>query len=246
MSTKSISLFDRAIMLKAIRRLLQETQSARPAEEPGDVRHAGRRAPHLRAALHLEGAVRLRPADRPLAAVHRRLRQLRRGRGRGPRQGPGRALRASRKQLVASAAARTARLDRSTPPSCARATSSSSRPANSSPATARSSRGHRLGRRVGHHRRIRAGHPRSGGDRSAVTGGTRVLSDRSSSASPESRRTFLDRMISLVEGATRQKTPNEIALTILLSALTFIFLLVIITLKPFGIYSGTSPSRSRR
>ena len=78
--------------------------------------------------------------------------------------------------------------------------------------------------RIGHHRRIRAGHPRSGGDRSAVTGGTRVLSDvikiRISVNPGES---FLDRMIGLVEGAKRQKTPNEIALTILLAALTVIF-----------------------
>ena len=81
----------------------------------------------------------------------------------------------------------------------------------------------------------------AGGDRSAVTGGTRVLSDwikvRVTANPGES---FLDRMISLVEGAQRQKTPNEIALTILLSALTIIFLVVIMTLKIFGLYSGTS------
>src|ERR1700688_1768957 len=80
----------------------------------------------------------------------------------------------------------------------------------------------------------------SGGDRSAVTGGTKVLSDeikvRITSNPGE---TFLDRMIKMVEGASRQKTPNEIALTILLAALTFIFLLVCVTLKPFGIYSAT-------
>jgi len=80
----------------------------------------------------------------------------------------------------------------------------------------------------------------SGGDRSAVTGGTRVLSDEIRirvSINPVEG--VLDRMISLVEGAKRQKTPNEIALTILLSALTLIFLLVCVTLKPFGIYSAT-------
>jgi K+-transporting ATPase ATPase B chain len=80
----------------------------------------------------------------------------------------------------------------------------------------------------------------SGGDRSAVTGGTRVLSDEIKiriSINPGEG--FLDRMISLVEGASRQKTPNEIALTILLSALTLIFLLVCVTLKPFGLYSAT-------
>jgi len=79
----------------------------------------------------------------------------------------------------------------------------------------------------------------SGGDRSAVTGGTRVISDRIViRITSEKGNTFLDRMISMVEGAKRQKTPNEIALTILLSAMTLIFLLVCITLKPFGIYSG--------
>jgi K+-transporting ATPase ATPase B chain len=80
----------------------------------------------------------------------------------------------------------------------------------------------------------------SGGDRSAVTGGTRVISDRIViRVTMEKGQGFLDRMIAMVEGAKRQKTPNEIALTILLAALTFIFLLVCVTLKPFGIYSAT-------
>ena len=78
----------------------------------------------------------------------------------------------------------------------------------------------------------------AGGDRSAVTGGTRVLSDsitvRITSNSGE---TFLDRMIALVEGARRQKTPNEIALSILLSGLTIVFLLAVATLQPFALYS---------
>ncbi|MCE5244757.1 MAG: potassium-transporting ATPase subunit KdpB [Syntrophobacteraceae bacterium] len=81
----------------------------------------------------------------------------------------------------------------------------------------------------------------AGGDRSAVTGGTRVLSDEITvriTANPGE--SFLDHMISLVEGASRQKTPNEIALTILLAALTIVFLIVIATLKPFGAYSGVS------
>jgi potassium-transporting ATPase ATP-binding subunit len=83
----------------------------------------------------------------------------------------------------------------------------------------------------------------SGGDRSAVTGGTRVLSDeikvRITSNPGE---TFLDRMIKLVEGAARQKTPNEIALNILLAGLTIIFLLAVVTLQPFAIYSGAPQS----
>jgi K+-transporting ATPase ATPase B chain len=83
----------------------------------------------------------------------------------------------------------------------------------------------------------------SGGDRSAVTGGTRVLSDwivvRVTSNPGE---TFLDRMIALVEGAERQKTPNEIALNILLAVLTLVFLLVVVTLQPFASYAGTTIS----
>lgn len=78
----------------------------------------------------------------------------------------------------------------------------------------------------------------AGGDRSAVTGGTRVLSDFIKvriTANPGE--TFLDRMIALVEGASRQKTPNEIALSILLSGLTIVFLLAVVTLQPFAIYS---------
>lgn len=78
----------------------------------------------------------------------------------------------------------------------------------------------------------------SGGDRSAVTGGTRVLSDRIViRITSEQGSTFLDRMIALVEGAKRQKTPNEIALTILLSGLTIILLLAVVTLRAFASYS---------
>src|ERR1700726_3666711 len=83
----------------------------------------------------------------------------------------------------------------------------------------------------------------SGGDRSAVTGGTRVLSDQITvkiTANPGE--TFLDRMIKLVEGAERQKTPNEIALNILLAGLTIIFLLAVVTLQPMAIYSGSPQS----
>jgi len=83
----------------------------------------------------------------------------------------------------------------------------------------------------------------SGGDRSAVTGGTRVLSDRIVvRITAERGRTFLDRMIGLVEGANRQKTPNEIALTILLSVLTIVFIPVVVTLQAFGKYSGATVS----
>ncbi len=81
----------------------------------------------------------------------------------------------------------------------------------------------------------------AGGDRSAVTGGTKVLSDRivmEVTANPGE--TFLDRMIHLVESASRRKTPNEIALNILLAALTIIFMIAVVTLQPFAIYAGTS------
>jgi potassium-transporting ATPase ATP-binding subunit len=83
----------------------------------------------------------------------------------------------------------------------------------------------------------------AGGDRSAVTGGTRVLSDRLKvRVTADPGHTFLDRMIALVEGAERQKTPNEIALNILLAGLTIVFLMAVVTLQPFAIYSGAPQS----
>ena len=83
----------------------------------------------------------------------------------------------------------------------------------------------------------------SGGDRSAVTGGTRVLSDWIKvRVTADPGHSFLDRMIALVEGAERQKTPNEIALNILLAGLTIVFLLAVVTLQPFAIYSGAPQS----
>ncbi|MFD9409854.1 potassium-transporting ATPase subunit KdpB [Streptomyces sp. NPDC059989] len=83
----------------------------------------------------------------------------------------------------------------------------------------------------------------SGGDRSAVTGGTKVLSDRIVvKITTKPGETFIDRMIALVEGAARQKTPNEIALNILLASLTIVFLLAVVTLQPFAIYAGAKQS----
>ena len=83
----------------------------------------------------------------------------------------------------------------------------------------------------------------SGGDRSAVTGGTRVLSDHITvRITSNPGETFLDRMIALVEGAERQKTPNEIALNILIAGLTLIFLLAVVTLQPFR--RSPSPRRA--
>ncbi|MFG2875281.1 potassium-transporting ATPase subunit KdpB [Streptomyces sp. NPDC048337] len=83
----------------------------------------------------------------------------------------------------------------------------------------------------------------SGGDRSAVTGGTKVLSDRIViKITTKPGETFIDRMINLVEGAARQKTPNEIALNILLASLTIVFLLAVVTLQPFAIYAHAKQS----
>lgn len=80
----------------------------------------------------------------------------------------------------------------------------------------------------------------AGGDKSSVTGGTKVLSDRIKVlVSTQPGESFLDKMIALVEGASRQKTPNEIALTILLAAFTLVFVIVCVTLKPFADYTGT-------
>ncbi|CAM5318906.1 potassium-transporting ATPase ATP-binding subunit [Streptomyces narbonensis] len=85
----------------------------------------------------------------------------------------------------------------------------------------------------------------SGGDRCAVTGGTKVLSDRIVvKITTKPGETFIDRMINLVEGAARQKTPNEIALNILLASLTIVFLLAVVTLKPFAIYAGADRQTS--
>src|SRR5882672_9848139 len=85
----------------------------------------------------------------------------------------------------------------------------------------------------------------AGGDRSAVTGGTKVLSDRIVvEITQEPGKSFLDRMIALVEGASRRKTPNEIALGILLSALTLIFIVVVVSLRPFALFAGTELSET--
>ncbi|HEY6550817.1 MAG TPA: potassium-transporting ATPase subunit KdpB [Solirubrobacterales bacterium] len=85
----------------------------------------------------------------------------------------------------------------------------------------------------------------AGGDRSAVTGGTKVLSDRIVvEITQEPGKSFLDRMIALVEGAERRKTPNEVALGILLSALTLIFVVVVVSLRPFALFAGTELSET--
>ena len=112
------------------------------------------------------------------------------------------------------------------------------------PGRRRDHRRRRVGRRVGDHRRVGAGHPRVG--RRPLGGHRRharaVGLDQGPASRPIPGETFLDRMIALVEGAERQKTPNEIALNILLAGLTIIFLLAVVTLQPFAIYSGAPQS----
>ena len=184
-----------------------------------------------------------------LAVVHRALRQLRRGGRRGPRQGAGRHAAQdaqgdrSRGKLVDGTrrAARSSRRRR-----CARATSSSSRPASSSPATARSSRASPRSTS----RRSPASRRRSSA-RAAATArpspaARRCSPTASSCASPPiPGESFLDRMIALVEGAARQKTPNEIALHILLVGLTIVFLFACVTLVPLAHLLGHRACRRR-
>ena len=135
---------------------------------------------------------------------------------------------------------------RSRPRRCARATSWSSRPASSSPATARSSRASPRSTSRPSPASRRPSSARAAATARAVTGGTKVLSDRivvRITADPGE--SFLDRMIALVEGASRQKTPNEIALHILLVGLTLIFLLACVTLVPLAHATPASRSRPR-
>ena len=178
--------------------------------------------------------------DRSLALVHGRLRQLRRSDGGRSRQSAGRfAAQGAHPDLWHAPHLDRRQPNRSWPSNCAKAISWSSKPAKLIPGDGEIIEGAAT---VDESAITGESAPvvrEAGGDRSAVTGGTRVLSDeikiRITSNPGE---TFLDRMIGLVEGAKRQKTPNEIALTILLSALTIIFLIVLMSLKAYGIYSG--------
>ena len=183
------------------------------------------------------GTAALHGAGRLLAVVHGAVRQLRGGDGRGPRQGAGRHAAEdadrNRGQPADRRRSRGAGAGREPPQGRRRAWCA---PASSSRPTARSSKASRrsTSRRSPASRRpvIRE----SGGDRSAVTGGTRVISDWIKvRVTSDPGHTFLDRMIALVEGAERQKTPNEIALNILLAVLTLVFLLVVVTLQPLGV-----------
>ena len=190
--------------------------------------------------MHASRPLQLRSADHALALVHGPLRQLRRGHGRRPRQSPGRRpaprqVRDHRLPLLKS----TAPSKRSPAPSCApddvvRVIAGQLIPGDGEVIEGVAS--------VDESAITGESAPvirEAGGDRSAVTGGTRVLSDEITvRITSNPGETFLDRMIALVEGAERQKTPNEIALNILLAGLTIIFLLAVVTLQPFAIYSG--------
>ena len=191
--------------------------------------------------LAIAAAELVRLDDRVLAVADRPLRQPRRGGRRGPRQGPGRLAAEGqvRHRGRADGWQRTPVPRRRSPrPRCRRATSSSSRPAQVIPGDGDVVEGIAS---VDESAITGESAPvirESGGDRSAVTGGTTVLSDRIVvRITQKPGESFVDRMIALVEGANRQKTPNEIALNILLAALTIIFVFAVATLQPLAIFS---------
>ena len=185
--------------------------------------------------------VSLQPADHAVAVVHRLVCQLCRSHGGGPRQGPGgNAAPSPVGNHRQTALIQTGRSKRFQAPSCAPATWFPSSAGELIPGDGEIVEGVAS---VDESAITGESAPvirEAGGDRSAVTGGTRVLSDHIKvKITSNPGETFLDRMIALVEGASRQKTPNEIALNILLAGLTIIFLLAVVTLQPFAIYSGS-------
>ncbi len=189
----------------------------------------------------IKGDERVRLSDYPLALVHGAVRQLRRSHGRGPRK----------------SASRHATQDQNRDHGAA----ADQRPGRDGPGDVAARSGDvvlvKAGETIPGDGDVIAGIAsvdesaitgesapvirESGGDRSAVTGGTRVLSDWIQvGITSNPGETFLDRMIALVEGAARQKTPNEIALNIVIAGLTLVFLLAVVTLQPFAVYSGAS------
>ena len=191
----------------------------------------------LRSASH--DRERLRGPRRGVAVVHRAVRQLRRGRGRGSRQGAGRLAAQGAIGHGRPCATERHRSSRCPSPQLDLGDECVVTAGELIPGDGEIIEGIAI---VDESAITGESAPvirESGGDRSAVTGGTRVLSDEivvRITARPGE--TFLDRMIALVEGASRQKTPNEIALNILLAGLTIIFLLATVTLQPLAIYSG--------
>ena len=228
-------------------RFAAQVRPAHPGAQSGDVRGRSDRAggydhPHQQLPRRSHIAGRIRIADRAVAVVHGRLRELRRsdGRGRGKAQADN--LRKTRTQTQARqikqgqeimVPATSLRRDDVVMVKAGEVIPGDGEviegvaAVNEAAITGESAPVIR----------------ESGGDRSAVTGGTTVISDWIKvriTANPGE--TFLDRMIALVEGAQRQKTPNEIALSILLAGLTIIFMLVCVSLYPFALYGGTSLS----
>ena len=235
---------------------LRQAQPADADAQPGHVRGRRRLGAHDDPVLQGPELVddereRVHRARGVVPLVHGAVRELRRSDRRGPRQGAGRH------------AAQDAVRDRRPPPACPTARSRSARAPRSTSTTRSSSA---AGEVIPSDGEVIEGIAsvdesaitgesapvirESGGDRSAVTGGTRVLSDEivvRITARPGE--TFIDRMIALVEGSSRQKTPNEIALNILLAGLTIIFLLATVTLQPFAMFSdaeqtGRHPGRA--
>ena len=247
------SLFDPAIVSAAAGRQRPQARPPRHGPQPGDVRGRGRLVLTTLLFLRDLGASTgdenvFAGLVAAVAVVHRAVRQLRRGDGRGPGQGPGRhAAQDPRRDRRPPAPARRQR-SRRCPVVAARRRR---RRASSSAGEVIPGDGDVVEGIASVDESAITGESapvirESGGDRSAVTGGTRVLSDEivvRITAQPGE--TFLDRMIALVEGAERQKTPNEIALNILLAGLTIIFLLAVVTLQPFAIYSGAEQDDHR-
>ena len=224
------------------RRLVQKAEPAADGEEPGHVCHHGRRGADDRRNFHAPSrTARLRDATGDLALVHGALCQFcRSGRGR-PRQSASRQPAQGAQGHDRAASVATDAKSKSPRPQLQKGDLVVCEAGDIIPADGDVVEGIASVDEAAITGESAPVIRESGGDRSAVTGGTRVLSDRIViRVTADKGAGFLDRMIALVEGARRQKTPNEIALTILLAALTFIFLLVCVTLKPFGIYSATN------
>ena len=236
-------LFDPEILRRALKDSVLKLNPVTLMKNPGDLRRRSRRGAGVAVPdpRHRDrrGRDRIRAADRPVALVHRALRHVRRSDGRGARQGAGRVAaqdqdrharqpavrqRADREGLLVEAAGRRCR-------------------GLSAAGEVIPGDGEVIDGIATVDESVITGESapvirESGGDRSAVTGGTRVLSDQIKiKITSNPGETFLDRMIALVEGAERQKTPNEIALNILIAGLTIIFLLAVATLVPYAIYS---------
>ena len=242
MAAKTHSIFDPAIIVPAIGASFKKLNPVHMVGNPVMfVTEVGALITTVLLFTGGQGAsVRFPPPDHSLALVHRALRELRRGDGGRPRQGAGRdAAQSEDRDEGKSFPQRWNNRGSSSRVSCRKGDLVVVKAGEFIPGDGEIIEGAAT---VDESAITGESAPvvrEAGGDRSAVTGGTRVLSDVIKvriTANPGE--TFLDRMIGLVEGAKRQKTPNEIALTILLSALTIIFLIVLMSMKAFGIYQS--------